>query len=109
MNYGYKANILWDMKIYNFTIDNETGDVVFCEPALTDEQKATLEKRFKEEHDLFALRDARNSKLKACDWTQGADVPDKIKTPWATYRQALRDLPANTSDPSKPTWPTRPS
>ena len=32
----------------------------------------------------------------------------KIKTPWATYRQALRDLPANTSDPANPTWPTKP-
>ncbi len=25
------------------------------------------------------------------------------------YRQDLRDLPANTSDPSKPTYPTKPS
>ena len=25
------------------------------------------------------------------------------------YRQALRDLPANTSDPKNPTWPTKPS
>ena len=25
-----------------------------------------------------------------------------------TYRQALRDLPANTSDPANPTWPTKP-
>ena len=25
-----------------------------------------------------------------------------------TYRQALRDLPANTSDPANPSWPTKP-
>ena len=25
------------------------------------------------------------------------------------YRQQLRDLPANTSDPENPTWPTPPS
>ena len=43
------------------------------------------------------------------DWTQGSDVPDAIKTPWATYRQKLRDLPANTSDPNNPSWPTEPS
>ena len=28
---------------------------------------------------------------------------------WKTYRQQLRDLPANTSDPTNPTWPTKPS
>lgn len=34
----------------------------------------------------------RNAKLSASDWTQVADAPvDKEK--WATYRQALRDLP----------------
>ena len=27
---------------------------------------------------------------------------------WKTYRQALRDLPANTKDPANPTWPTKP-
>ena len=26
-----------------------------------------------------------------------------------TYRQALRDLPDNTSDPANPTWPVKPS
>lgn len=30
-------------------------------------------------------------------------------TAWATWRQALRDLPANTADPSSATWPTPPA
>jgi hypothetical protein len=35
----------------------------------------------------------RDRKLAASDWTQIADAPvDKLA--WATYRQALRDLPA---------------
>ena len=55
------------------------------------------------------LRRDRNQKLKISDWTQGSDVPDAIKTAWATYRQQLRDLPANTSDPNNPIWPTEPS
>ena len=58
---------------------------------------------------LRLLRRDRNQKLRMSDWTQGSDVPDAIKTPWATYRQKLRDLPANTSDPNNPTWPTEPS
>ena len=47
------------------------------------------------------------------DWTQGSDVPSKIKTPWATYRQELRDLPANQTPSDRSlsniTWPTEPS
>ena len=43
------------------------------------------------------MREHRNNILKACDWTQGADSPlsDSKKTEWATYRQALRDVPSN--------------
>jgi hypothetical protein len=35
----------------------------------------------------------RNSQLSASDWTQTLDAPVD-KAAWATYRQALRDLPA---------------
>ncbi len=57
------------------------------------------------------LRIRRNKKLTDCDWTQGNDTPlgSSKKTEWATYRQALRDLPTNTSDSKNPTWPTEPS
>jgi len=27
---------------------------------------------------------------------------------WMDYRQALRDLPANTTDPANPDWPVKP-
>ena len=35
----------------------------------------------------------RNAELACTDWTQIADAPTN-KEAWATYRQALRDLPA---------------
>ena len=35
----------------------------------------------------------RDAKLAASDWTQTLDAPVD-KAAWATYRQALRDLPA---------------
>jgi len=54
------------------------------------------------------LREERNARLTETDWTQVPDAPSAGKTAWATYRQALRDLPANTSDPVNPTWPTKP-
>ena len=64
------------------------------------------------------LREERFRLLAECDWTQGADVPNSIKTAWQTYRQQLRDLPASASpkldeiyelDLSSVTWPTKPS
>lgn len=56
---------------------------------------------------LGNLRAERDAKLAASDWTQVADAPVD-KAAWATYRQALRDLPANTADPANPVWPQEP-
>ena len=54
------------------------------------------------------LRQQRNSLLAASDWTQVADAPvDDLA--WAVYRQALRDLPQNTTDPFNPVWPVKPT
>jgi len=53
------------------------------------------------------VRAVRNAELAATDWTQVADS-NADKTAWATYRQALRDLPASNKDPKKIKFPTRP-
>ncbi len=52
---------------------------------------------------LASLRRKRNQLLAETDWTANSDVvmTDEMRT----YRQALRDLPANTADPVNPTWP----
>ena len=55
------------------------------------------------------LRQRRNQLLTETDWTQSRDVTLSNDTEWAAYRQALRDLPANTEDPANPVWPTKPS
>jgi hypothetical protein len=53
------------------------------------------------------VRAVRDAELAATDWTQVDDsTADKIA--WATYRQALRDLPASNKDPKKIVFPTRP-
>jgi len=57
---------------------------------------------------MVALREHRTTLLDKSDWTQMPDAPSGGKTVWATYRQTLRDLPANTPDPANPTWPTPP-
>ena len=54
------------------------------------------------------LKGSRNMMLQSSDWTQVPDAPVDQQA-WAIYRQELRDLPDNTTDPRNPVWPTRPS
>ena len=75
--------------------------------------KELFENKFNEflrEEKYKELREERNKRLTECDWvatkafTTGTLVPDE----WKAYMQALRDLPANTTDPENPVWPTPP-
>ena len=49
----------------------------------------------------------RNAELNRTDWTQIADSPAD-KAAWATYRQALRDLPAQGGLADDAEFPTAP-
>lgn len=53
------------------------------------------------------LRLRRDALLAECDWRMVTDAPWD-QAPWATYRQALRDLPDATTDPRIAVWPTSP-
>jgi hypothetical protein len=53
------------------------------------------------------VRLERNAKLAATDWTQIADnTADKAA--WATYRQALRNVPTQAGFPNTVIWPVAP-
>ena len=52
------------------------------------------------------LRAKRTQLLTETDYLALSDAT--LSEDMRTYRQALRDLPANTSDPANPTWPTKP-
>jgi hypothetical protein len=54
------------------------------------------------------LRNRRDNLLSATDHRMVADAPWDTE-PWAAYRQALRDLPEQTSDPRKAVWPEPPT
>ena len=59
------------------------------------------------------LRSERDALLKSTDFMMTTDFySDKMTTQEQTdvkaYREALRDLPDNTSDPTDVTWPTKP-
>ena len=54
------------------------------------------------------VREERNAKLAATDWTQAADVSQVVKDSYVSYRQALRDVPTQEGFPWNVTWPTEP-
>ena len=83
---------------------------------VTKPSKSDLEAKFevvKSRENLILLRRKRDKLLSQSDWTQNDDVPTETKTTWQTYRQTLRDLPANQTPSdmflSNIIWPTIPS
>jgi hypothetical protein len=54
------------------------------------------------------MRVTRKALLQGSDWTQVPDAPVDSAA-WAVYRQELRDLPDNTTDPRNVVWPEPPS
>ena len=56
---------------------------------------------------LAALRFKRNQLLAETDYLGLPDLGG-FSAEMTAYRQALRDLPANTTDPANPVWPTKP-
>jgi len=59
------------------------------------------------EADWEDLREKRNENLQKTDYFAMQDVV--MTDEMAAYRQALRDLPANTTDPANVVWPTKPN
>jgi len=59
-----------------------------------------------DEFPMHQLRDKRDQLLAETDWWVVADRTATAEQ--LAYRQALRDLPANTVDPANPVWPVKP-
>jgi hypothetical protein len=59
---------------------------------------------------VLELRRQRDNLLCISDWTQGSDSPlsAAAKAAWATYREALRNVPQQDGFPATVTWPTAP-
>ena len=82
--------------------DGSFVSVVKAEPLTADEIQAAKDSA------MAKIRATRNQLLKDCDWTQLEDSTVD-KEAWATYRQALRNLPSNIADPRTFTaWPHNP-
>jgi len=102
------------------TIDPITQDIAEGTPVLENgvwtqvwnvTQASSEEVAQRNENQASYVRKQRNTKLTACDWTQAPDNPmaSATKTAWATYRQALRDLPKESGFPWTFDWPTDPT
>ena len=70
-------------------------------------EQETAYKAQKDAEQAKSVRADRDTKLAECDWTQVSDAPVD-KQVWATYRQALRDITAQTGFPWTITWPDAP-
>jgi len=77
------------------------------QPAQTAAEQETAYKAMKDAEQAKSVRASRTEKLNDCDWTQIADSTAD-KTAWATYRQQLRDITAQSGFPWTITWPDAP-
>jgi len=77
------------------------------EPAKTAAENEAVYRAMKDAEAAKGARETRTQLLKDSDWTQIADSTAD-KAAWATYRQALRDVPSQSSFPWDITWPDAP-
>jgi hypothetical protein len=76
-------------------------------PAKTAAENEAAYKAMKDAEQATSVRNSRTEKLKDSDWTQLADSTAD-KAAWATYRTALRNVPAQAGFPWTIVWPDAP-
>jgi len=77
------------------------------QPAKTAAENETAYKAMKDAEQAASVRASRTQKLNDSDWTQIADSTAD-KAAWATYRTALRNVPAQAGFPWTIIWPESP-
>ena len=108
MNYRDEAlKILMEGRIWTNTANNE---IIIHDnghkPTETEIQEKIEEVIAAEPMRL--LRMERDELLAESDWRDLPSYPGSNQEAWRTYRQQLRDLPADTEDASNPIWPEKP-
>ena len=93
--------------MYNKIVNGATGEEQII-PFTAEEiaEREAYERDVLPVSQFKALRFERNRLLAETDYLALSDstLTDEMRT----YRQALRDLPANTADPANPVWPVKP-
>lgn len=83
------------------------GNPTYTEVLVTQAEQETKFLADKNANKAREVRAERDKRLAETDWTQVADS-QVDKAVWATYRQALRDVPAQAGFPFTVTWPEKP-
>lgn len=96
--------------MHTTTVNVSTGEIVQI-PYTTEEQAEYDTKKAAwdagaNDRKAAEVRTERNAKISACDWRVMPDVSNSDV--WKTYRQALRDIPAQSGFPNNVTWPDAP-
>lgn len=97
------------MDKYNYVDCDKKTSVIMEFTAEEQKEIDAKQKAFEdtaEDRAWFALRVKRDKLLAETDWLANSDVT--MSDAQKLYRQELRDLPANTSDPESPDWPNKP-
>jgi hypothetical protein len=99
----------------NFTlVQTSISDAELKSSRLVDGQIVTgigeevIDNTLTDEAIIILAREQRDLLLQQSDWTQVPDAPVNA-TSWATYRQALRDVPLQSGFPDNIVWPNKPS
>jgi hypothetical protein len=105
---GYKLGI----SVEDALLTNDvTAPAVWCLNTYTyedgvwtivDQANYDLQVQVNTDAEASLKRKGRDERLVATDWTQAGDLPIQFRTPWATYRQALRDMPQAADWPWNP-------
>ena len=84
-------------------------------PVFTDGETTAVEqeaayKAMKDAEFAKSARDSRDKLLAECDWlvVKALELAQAVPAEWATYRQALRDLPQQAGFPTTINWPVKP-
>lgn len=97
-----------DSKFVIISRNPDTNEIEFQldEEALNKHNLNVMESKW------ILFRNERNRYIKESNWIVSVSnsplSQEKIEE-WKVYRQALRDLPANTTDPENPVWPEAPT
>lgn len=83
---------------------------IFVDGETTAAEQEAAYKAMKDAEFAKSARDSRDRLLSECDWVvvKALESSQSIPGEWATYRQALRDLPQQSGFPTTIDWPVKP-
>lgn len=93
-------------ELFTEILSEYAQDLKYIDGILTKHPKPEIIRNFSWDN----IRKKRNALLSQSDWTQfpDASLSPLDKQNWKVYRQQLRDLPNNQSDPNSIIWPEIP-